>query len=79
MTHKYVDDGKIMKCIYDTLNEHNIEIPFPQREITIETASPAEGNQYSRIGTECERISTEHLTSSIKQFTPNIGGFNTKH
>ena len=32
---QYADDGKIMECIYDTLNEHNIEIPFPQREITI--------------------------------------------
>ena len=32
---QYADDGKIMECIYDTLNEHKIEIPFPQREITI--------------------------------------------
>ena len=30
-----IDDATIMECIYDTLNEHNIEIPFPQREITI--------------------------------------------
>lgn len=30
-----VDDATIMECIYDTLNDHNIEIPFPQREITI--------------------------------------------
>ena len=30
-----LDDATIMECIYDTLNEHNIEIPFPQREITI--------------------------------------------
>lgn len=30
-----MDDATIMECIYDTLNEHNIEIPFPQREITI--------------------------------------------
>ena len=41
---QYVDDGKIMECIYDTLNEHNIEIPFPQREITIKTASAEETN-----------------------------------
>ena len=41
---QYADDGKIMECIYDTLNEHNIEIPFPQREITIKTASTAETN-----------------------------------
>ena len=32
---QYADDGIIMECIYDTLNEHGIEIPFPQREITI--------------------------------------------
>lgn len=30
-----IDDASIMECIYDTLNNHNIEIPFPQREITI--------------------------------------------
>ena len=29
----YGDDGKILECIYNTLNEHNIEIPFPQRDI----------------------------------------------
>ena len=30
-----IDDATIMECIYNTLNEHNIEIPFPQREVTI--------------------------------------------
>lgn len=30
-----LDDATIMECIYDTLNDHNIEIPFPQRKITI--------------------------------------------
>lgn len=30
-----IDDATIMECIYDTLNDHNIEIPFPQREISI--------------------------------------------
>lgn len=30
-----LDDATIMECIYDTLNDHNIEIPFQQREITI--------------------------------------------
>ena len=30
-----IDDATIMECIYDTLNDHNIESPFPQREITI--------------------------------------------
>ena len=33
------DDATIMECIYDTLNDHNIEIPFPQREITIKPVS----------------------------------------
>lgn len=28
-----------MECIYDTLNEHNIEIPFPQREITLKNVA----------------------------------------
>ena len=28
-------DGCILECIYDTLNKHNIEIPYPQREISI--------------------------------------------
>ena len=37
-----MDDATIMECIYDTLNEHNIEIPFPQREITIKNATPEE-------------------------------------
>jgi len=23
----------VMKCIYDTLNAHGIEIPFPQRDV----------------------------------------------
>ncbi len=41
---QYADDGKIMECIYDTLNKHNIEIPFPQREITIKTATTEEAN-----------------------------------
>lgn len=41
---QYADDGKIMECIYDTLNEHNIEIPFPQREITIKNVTPDTNN-----------------------------------
>ena len=35
-----IDDATIMECIYDTLNEHGIEIPFPQREITIKNVTP---------------------------------------
>ena len=25
----------VLKCVYDTLNKNGIEIPFPQRDITI--------------------------------------------
>lgn len=31
-TH-YVNDGEILECIYKTLNENNIEIPFPQVDV----------------------------------------------
>ena len=42
---QYADDGTIMECIYDTLNEHGIEIPFPQREITIKNVTPENQKQ----------------------------------
>ena len=32
---QYVDSGRVLECIYDTLNENNIVIPFPQRDIHI--------------------------------------------
>ncbi len=32
---QYSDDGIILECIYDTLNEHNIEIPFPQTDVHV--------------------------------------------
>ncbi|MDR4930528.1 mechanosensitive ion channel domain-containing protein [Segatella bryantii] len=38
---KALDDGEIMECIYKTLNDNNIEIPFPQREITIKSITSA--------------------------------------
>lgn len=31
----YGDDGKILECIYNTLNQNNIEIPFPQRDVHV--------------------------------------------
>lgn len=37
---QYIDDGRIMECVYDTLNANNIEIPFPQRDIHIIHATP---------------------------------------
>lgn len=39
------DDGTIMECIYDTLNKNQVEIPFPQREITIKQITQPETNQ----------------------------------
>ena len=33
----------VMKCVYDTLYQHNIEIPFPQRDITIKNMSELKG------------------------------------
>ena len=32
---QYTDDGQVMECVYNTLNENGIEIPFPQRDIHI--------------------------------------------
>ena len=32
---QYGDDGMIMECIYNTLNDNHIEIPFPQRDVRI--------------------------------------------
>lgn len=29
----YINDGEVMECIYKTLNDNNIEIPFPQLDI----------------------------------------------
>lgn len=38
LTH-FAADSMVMECIYETLNANNIEIPFPQREITIKKIS----------------------------------------
>ena len=32
---QYMDDGRVLECVYETLQENNIEIPFPQRDIHI--------------------------------------------
>ena len=32
---QYVDDGRILECVYETLQENHIEIPFPQRDVHI--------------------------------------------
>ncbi len=32
---QYGDDGTVMECIYQTLTDNHIEIPFPQREVKI--------------------------------------------
>ena len=35
--------SEVLKCIYNTLNENGIEIPFPQRDITIKNLSDIKG------------------------------------
>ncbi len=35
---QFGDDGYILEAIYNTLNEHNIEIPFPQTDVHIKEA-----------------------------------------
>lgn len=42
---QYVSDGEIMECVYNTLNINNVEIPFPQREITFRHATSEEEKQ----------------------------------
>ncbi|MBR1469933.1 MAG: mechanosensitive ion channel [Prevotella sp.] len=32
-----IDSGRVLECIYDTLNKNNIEIPFPQRDVHLIT------------------------------------------
>ena len=36
---KFVMTGRVKETIYNTLNEHNIEIPYPQRDIHIRNVS----------------------------------------
>ena len=33
--YKFSKTGQVKEAIYNTLNEHNIEIPFPQRDLHI--------------------------------------------
>ena len=35
--------SEVLKCVYNTLNENGIEIPFPQRDITIKNLSDIKG------------------------------------
>lgn len=42
---QYADDGTILECIYNTLNDNNIEIPFPQRDIHIRSVVQADAPQ----------------------------------
>jgi small-conductance mechanosensitive channel len=32
---QYYNDGEVMECVYKTLRENNIEMPYPQRDIHI--------------------------------------------
>ena len=40
-----IDDGRILECVYDTLNKHSIEIPFPQRDVRIIHATPEQAEK----------------------------------
>ena len=46
---QYYDDGKILECVYETLNKNNIQIPFPQREIRILHGSEEEEAQSGQL------------------------------
>lgn len=35
---QFADDGKILECIYNTLNDNNIEIPFPQTDVHLKNS-----------------------------------------
>ena len=37
---QYINDCQILECVYQTLNEHHITIPFPQRDLHIIHDSP---------------------------------------
>lgn len=42
---KFLMTGRVKEAIYNTLNAHNIEIPFPQRDLhirSVETVLPVE-------------------------------------
>ena len=42
---KFVMTGRVKEAVYNTLNAHHIEIPFPQRDIhirSVETAVPVQ-------------------------------------
>ena len=32
---QFANDCEILECVYNTLNKHHIEIPFPQRDLHI--------------------------------------------
>jgi small-conductance mechanosensitive channel len=32
---QYADDGEVLEAIYNALNENDIEIPFPQRDVHV--------------------------------------------
>lgn len=42
---QYGDDGTVMECIYQTLADNHIEIPFPQREVKILNQTTSENEK----------------------------------
>ena len=46
---QYYDDGRVLECVYDTLNQNHIEIPFPQREVRLIHASAEDEDQSTQL------------------------------
>lgn len=40
---QYGNDGEVLECVYNTLNDNHVEIPFPQQDVHIIHAGQAEG------------------------------------
>lgn len=57
---QYADDGVIMETIYNTLNNNNIEIPFPQREITIKHITNTAEKSHKVDIFDTEDLETSH-------------------
>lgn len=55
---RFSAEGEIMECIYNTLNQNNIEIPFPQREVTLKNISELKTERVMQSDTHSEEGSS---------------------